>query len=112
MANTPILVVKTVTTAGTRIQVDTDTDHKPIAIYFEAPATNTGQIYIGDSAVSSTNYFARLTIPSTVSAPSWQISGVPGGRAGSTALQLSNFWVDSSVSGDKVHITYLYSLGA
>lgn len=111
MAVTPVLITVTVTTAGTQVQVTTDTDIKPIAVYFEALSSNTGQIYIGDSNVSSTAYFARLPIPSTSSAPSWSLTGASGGRAGSTGIQLSNIWVDSSVNGEKVQVTYLYETG-
>ena len=108
MAITPVLITKTVTTAGTQVQVTTNTAIKPISVYFEADSANTGQIYIGLSDVSSTSYFARLTIPSTTSAPGWSISGTSGHRIGGTGIQLSNFWVDSSVNGEKVHITYVY----
>lgn len=112
MAVTPVLITKTVTTAGTRVQVTSDTDIKPSAVYFEALGSNTGQIYIGNSVVSSTVYFARLPIPSTSSAPSWSIGTVDGaGRAGGTELQLSNFWIDSSVNGEGVQITYVYEIG-
>lgn len=111
MAVTPVLLVKTVTTAGTQVQVTTDTDIKPIAVYFEALASNTGVIYIGDADVSSTNYMAKLGIPSTTSSPSWTISGVSGGRINKTGIQLSNLWVDSSVNGEKVCITYVYEVG-
>jgi len=112
MAVTPVLLVKTVTTAGTRVQVTTDADIKPIAVYFEPLASNTGVIYIGDSAVSSTNYMARLTIPSTTANSSWSVTGTPGqGRLGGVGLQLSNFYVDSSVSGEKVMVTYVYNTG-
>lgn len=111
MAVTPTLITKTVTTAGTQVQVTTDTDIKPISVYFEADAANTGVIYIGLSDVSSTSYFARLPIPSTASSPGWSISGVDAGRSGGSAIQLSNIWVDSSVDGEKVHITYVYATG-
>ena len=111
MAVTPVLLTKTIATAGTQIQVTTDTDIRPISVYFEADAANTGVIYIGLSDVSSTSYFARLTIPSTTSAPGWSISGTDAGRAGGSGIQLSNFWVDSSVNGEKVHVTYVYATG-
>ncbi len=112
MGVTPKLITKTVTTAGTRVQVTTNTAIKPVAVYFEALASNTGQIYIGDVTVSSTVYMARLTIPSTTSAPSWGISAAPAGvRVGGTGLQLSDFYVDCSVSGEKVQITYVYDIG-
>lgn len=111
MAITPVLVTVTVTTAGTQVQVTTDTDIKPKSVYFEADSANTGVIYIGNSTVSSTSYFARLTIPSTSSSPNWSITGADGGRVGSTGIQLSDIWVDSSVSGEKVHVTYIYETG-
>ncbi len=111
MAVTPVLLTKTVTTAGTRVQVTATTTIKPVAVYFEAFGTNTGVIYIGSSAVSSTVYFARLPVPSTAASPSWSIAGSPGGRVGGTGLQLSDFYVDASVSGDKVQITYVYEIG-
>lgn len=112
MAVTPILITKTVTTAGTQVQVTTDTDIKPVSVYFEADAANTGYIYIGLSDVSSTSYLSRLTIPTSASSPSWSISSASnGGRIGATGIQLSNLWVDSSVNGEKVHITYVYEIG-
>ena len=112
MGITPKLVTLTVTTAGTRVQVTSDTEIRPHAVYFETLSTNTGQIYIGDVTVSSTVYMARLTIPSAASAPSWQISSPAGaGHAGGTGIQLSNMYVDSSVSGEKVQVTYVYNVG-
>jgi len=112
MAVTPVLLVKTITTAGTQIQVTTDTDIKPVAVYFESLETNAGQIYIGDADVSSTNYMARLPIPSTTSSSSWSLASASnGGRVGGTGIQLSNLWVDSSVNGDKVLVTYVYEIG-
>jgi hypothetical protein len=113
MAVTPVLLVKTITTAGTQVQVTTDTDVRPAAVYFEALASNTGVIYIGDADVSSTNYMAKLGIPSTTSSPSWSLNAPAAGlgRIGATGIQLSNLWVDSSVSGEKVCITYVYETG-
>lgn len=112
MAITPTLITVTVTTAGTATQVTADTDIKPSSVYFEALGTNTGVIYIGNSSVSSTSHFARLTIPSTSSAPAWSISAAQnGGRIGATGIQLSDFWIDSSVSGEKVLVTYIYETG-
>ena len=111
MAVTPSLITVTVTTAGTRVQVTSFTTIRPIAAYFEAVGSNTGQIYIGNSSVSSTSYYARLGIPSTTSSPSWSITGSSEGRVGATGIQLSSFYVDSSVNGDKVQVTYIYETG-
>lgn len=104
----PVLIKKAVTTAGTRVQLTANTDLKPTSVYFEPLASNTGVIYIGDSAVSSTNYMARLTIPSTSSNSSWAASGASGHRISGTGIQLSSFYIDSSVNGDSVLCTYLY----
>lgn len=112
MAVTPVLLTKTVTTAGTQIQVTTSTTIKPVAVYFEADSANTGYIYVGDSAVSSSAYFAKLGVTSSVG-QGFSIS-VPGGlgyKAGGQGIQLSDIWVDSSVSGEKVHVTYIYATG-
>lgn len=111
MSVTPVLLKKTNTTHGTRTQVTSDTTIKPISVYFEPLRTNTGEIYIGDSAVSATNYMARLTIPSATNNPSFAMSGTPGNRIGGTGVQLSNLYIDSSVDGDIVLITYVYEQG-
>lgn len=113
MAVTPIKITKTVTAAGTQVQVTTDVNILPSAVYFEADAANTGVIYIGLSDVSSTDYIARLAIPSTSSSPSFALNSPAAGlgRIGSSGIQLSSLWVDSSVSGEKVHITYMYETG-
>ena len=113
MAVTPVLLVKTVTTAGTQVQVTTDTSIRPAAVYFETLGSNTGYIYIGDSAVSSTNYMVRLTPPSASSSPGFAFNAPAAGlgRVGSSGLQLSDLWVDSSVNGEKVNVTYMYETG-
>jgi hypothetical protein len=109
VAVTPINVTQTVASAATRVQVTSDTDPKPSSIYFEALGTNGGYIYIGLSNVSSTVYIARLAagVGFAISA-----DGMGGaGRIGGVGLQLSDFWVDTSNSGDKVQVTYMYPMG-
>ncbi len=111
MAITPTLVTVTVTTAGTRVRVTTDATIKPSAVYFEALGTNTGYIYIGGVLVSSTVYFARLTIPSASNQPAWSIKAPEVGRIGGAGIQLSDFYIDSSVNGEKVQVTYMFNSG-
>lgn len=101
---TPTNVTKTVTTAGTRVQVTSSSAEKPASIYFEALATNTGVIYIGLSDVSSTKYIARVAAGvgfglSTDSNGAARVSG--------TNLRLSDFWLDAGTSGDKIQVTAL-----
>lgn len=109
MAVTPVNASKTVTTAGTRVQIETDTDIRPSSIYFEALGTNTGYIYIGLSTVSSTVYIARLAAGASYVISSDGI--LAGGHLGASGLQLSAFYADSSVNGEKVLVTYMYPMG-
>lgn len=103
---TPVNTVKTVTTAGTEVRVSTGNE-RPSSIYFEALGTNTGYIYVGLSTVSSTVYIARLS-----AGQGFSISADSTGSARLGAdLKLSDYWVDSSVNGEKVQVTYLYRTG-
>jgi hypothetical protein len=104
-ATTPVNVTKTVTTAGTEIQVSTGAQ-KPASIYFEALGTNTGYVYVGVAAVSSTAYIARLS-----AGQGFAIASDSGGNRVGGDLVLSDYWVDTSVNGEKVQVTYLYRTG-
>lgn len=98
---------KTVTTAGTRVQVSTSATYVT-SIYFEALGTNTGYIYVGDSSVSSTVHIARLS-----AGQSFTIAvDVTTGHGVGSELNLSDYWVDSSVNGEKVQVTYLQRTGS
>lgn len=109
MAITPVQAVKTVTTAATAVRFSTGNE-KPSSIYFEALGTNTGYIYIGLSNVSATNYIARLSAGQGFT---MSVDGVNGinYRAGGMGLQLSDYWADCSVNGEKVCWTYMYATG-
>lgn len=109
MAITPVHATKTVTTAGTRIQLESDTDVKPSSVYLEAAAANTGFIYIGLVTVTSTVYIARLSAGQAFSLSSDDAGG--NYRAGTQGIQLSSLYADSSVNGEKVQLTYLYPTG-
>ena len=100
MAQKVVHASKTVTTAGTRVQFSTS-DLPVLSIYFEALDTNTGKIYIGTSTVSSSDYVAELDAKVGVSIEAGEMHGT---------LQefiLSDFWIDSSVNGEKVLVTYI-----
>ena len=112
MSSFPVLLKKAVTTAGTRVQLTATTTILPMSVHFEPLASNTGVIYIGDSAVSSTNYMFRLTIPTTSANSGVGISAPAGARIGGAGIQLSSFWIDSSVNGDSVLCTYSYEVGS
>lgn len=105
----PVMTEKTVTTAGTRVQVST-TDVFVSAIFCETPRANTGYIYIGGSTVSSTVFFHEFAIGKDTWSMTSPIAGL--GRPPSNAINLADLYVDSSVNGEKVKITYLPVLGA
>jgi len=106
MAITPVHATKTVTTAGTRVQLETDTSIKPSSAYFEASKANTGNIFIGLVTVTNAIYIACLAAGEGIS-----FGAEPGGKYGGTGIQLSSFYADSSVNGEKVQVTYLYPTG-
>lgn len=109
-AVTPVHATKTVTTAGTEIQATATTTILPSSVYFEADSANTGYIYIGLSTVSSTVYIARLSAGQSFAITA---DGVGSGnlRVGGQGIQLSAIYIDSSVSGEKVQMTYMYPTG-
>lgn len=105
MSVTPVNASLTVTTAGTRVRVSSNTALRPTSIYVEALGTNTGYIYVGLVTVSSTVYIARLSAGQSVSF-SMDGAGLSGFAKGSLDFQLSDFYIDSSVNGEKALITY------
>lgn len=106
MAIAPVNSTITVTTAGTRTQVISSTTLSVISFYFEALRTNTGVIYIGGSDVSATKYIAALG-PGQGFGGSSDARGRQGGE-----LALSVYYADSSVSGEKVQLTYYQRTGS
>jgi len=108
-AITPIHTTKTVTTAGTEIQATSSTTIKPSSVYFEAAAANTGYIYIGLSTVTSTVYIARLSAGQGFTITSDALGA--NTRLSASGIQLSAIYIDSSVNGEKVQMTYMYNTG-
>lgn len=90
---------KTVATAGTREQLTTAKRHVP-SIIFQAEVSNTGQVYIGNDQVTSTNCVVELD-----SGDSIELSAASFG--GSQAnWDLTDFHIDVSVNGDGVFVGY------
>lgn len=105
MGIAPVNSTVTVTTAGTRVQTSASSA-LVVSIYFEALGTNTGYIYVGGDDVSATKYITRLS-----AGAGFGISTDAQGKIGGE-LQISKFYVDSSVNGDKVQVTYLQRTGS
>lgn len=89
----------TVSTAGTRVQVSA-TATPVSSIIFEAHASNTGVVYIGDASVAAT----RGT--SLAAGQALAISADQSGRDGEEFF-LSDFYVDAATNGDKVKVSYI-----
>lgn len=103
MALTPgTLADKTVTTAGTRVQVTT-ANLLVWCVSVQALSTNTGKIYLGDSNVSSTRCIAELPPGGACIIEGYQMYQ----KGLLELLDISGFWIDSSANGDKVHLGYL-----
>jgi hypothetical protein len=105
MGIAPVNATATVTTAGTRVQVNSSSV-LVISLYVEALKTNTGVIYLGLSDVSATKYIAALS-PGQAFGISTDARGRLGGEA-----QLNVYYLDSSVSGEKAQVTYLQRTGS
>ena len=81
----------TVATAGTSVQLTTTTGHDVARmVYIEADEDNTGNLYVGDAGVSSTEYAASLTAGQGIS-----ISMTPP-----DTFDATDIWLDVSVSGE------------
>lgn len=91
---------KTVTTAGTRIQLTTN-EVNVVYLIIQALTGNTGRIYIGNNQVASTSSFVDLAPDSSISLDSAQLG------LGDAKLDMSKIWLDSSVSGEGVNVGYI-----
>jgi hypothetical protein len=106
MAQKPKVITVTVTTAGTEVRCITDPKsayrYVPSA-YFEALSTNTGNIFVGDSSVTSTNY---STLLEAKQGSLWNGDEVRElGGPMKNLIDLYHVWVDASVNGEKVLVT-------
>ncbi|MDQ3024113.1 MAG: hypothetical protein M3R04_07000 [bacterium] len=89
----------TVTTAGTRVRV-TATETQCESIIFQGHPSNTGYIYFGDTLVSATRGTALEAKQAGTVAPAKE-------GEGGELMDLSDFWVDASVNGEKVKVSYI-----
>ncbi len=90
---------KDVTTAGTEVRLKASRTTVS-SVLIQAKGTNTGNIYVGDSTVSSTTGIkltAGQTLP--ISTDHKEMLG--------QILDLNTIWIDSSVNGEGVILLYL-----
>lgn len=88
---------KTVTTAGTRVQLSS-TQILARSVEIRALKANTGIIYVGDATVASTNGYA-LSLSDV-----YKFSD--GGGNVTTVIDLSQIYLDSSANGEGVTVFY------
>lgn len=89
----------TVVTAGTRVQLTATSTMTP-GCAIAAKATNTGNIYIGDSNVAATTAGAVVRPGETIEITGPQIGGTE------EEFDLSRIYIDAGTSGDKVTVGY------
>lgn len=92
------LTDKNVTTAGTRVQLQS-TNQYVFDLIIQAKPANTGSIYVGDSTVTSTKCIELLP---------GQIYSMAGAVKPNSLeeLNIADYWIDSSVNGEGVHLSY------
>lgn len=100
----------TVATAGTRVQVTSGSIYCTQLI-FEGKTGISGNVFIGNSGVSSSNYSMAL------SAGERQVISLggspvrPSDSNGGPEFQLNTFYVDAQTSGAIVMVTYVQRIG-
>ena len=91
--------------AGTPVRVSA-TDLYVHAVTFNQINGQTGRIVVGNSAMNKTTLsgvFKELPIPTTNAIPAFPVSQV----ASQNAINLSQFYVDADVTGEKCLVTYM-----
>jgi len=102
MALKPHCFMKAVTTAGTAERLTTSNIVVPsVQIQAEVASANTGDVYIGDSAVSATNYGLCLSSGDVQTFNAEQLGW------GKAQISLKDIWLDVSVSTEGVSCLYL-----
>ena len=94
----------TVTTTGTRVQLAAQSVLTRVnAIAFKARPQNTGTYcYVGNLTVSATNCWSLLKASEGIT-----LDFKVGDKQGSE--DVTNFWVDSDTSGDRVEVFAIFS---
>lgn len=94
----PQCFIKTSAAAVVRL---TTSDIKVPAVMLQAERSNTGVIYIGDSALSSSNYGIDLANADSHSFTAQEL-GLASGY-----ISLKDIWILASATGDGVSVTYM-----
>jgi hypothetical protein len=94
-----VIATITVATATTRVQVtDASGRYFATSICFQADPANTGNLYIGDSAVTAANSMA------IVPGGFYAVTADSRPRGGADQFDIRDFYVDAETSGNKVRV--------
>ncbi len=98
------LGVVTVTTAGTPVRLfSTGPFPKIGSIAVRALTANTGNIYLGDANVLASTFVGDLIPPGITR----YYTGDTGHGGGTMLLSVDSLYIDATVSGSKVSVTYM-----
>jgi len=95
----PTTTTVTVTTAGTRVQITTNTSARVQAFCLQNPSTNSGVIYYGDSSVSSTNGIELFPGDK-------EYFNCENTKFGVRVYRPSDIYIDTNVSGSIARIVF------
>lgn len=85
----------TVTTGGTEVRIAANTDDKIVKLFLSVPASNTGNVWVGDANVA-VGRGVEIVKGSTL-----QID------CEGQYIDAYNIWADAVTNGDKINISYL-----
>jgi hypothetical protein len=100
---TKILGAVTVTSAGTRVQL-TASDIAAYAVLIQANPANTGNIFVGDSTVSSSN--------GAILEPGDFFVVEPDISEEMDEVNLSDIYIDAATNNDSVRVQYMTVRGS
>lgn len=92
------LAEQTVTNAGTRVQVNSGTSLLCFNAILTADDNNSGDMFVGDSSVSSSRFAKKLSPGSSITLGFW--SPIP-------QFELSSIWLDSAQDGDGCQVHFI-----
>jgi hypothetical protein len=96
----------TVASAGTPVPLSTDITLRACAILVSTIPGLTGNVYLGGAGLDQNTLagvMIKFNAPSVVGPPDSILVEAPGGR---NALQVSEYFLDASVSGEGALVTY------
>lgn len=98
---------KTVTTAGTPVQLST-TDLYVRQVWFQYSFSNTGATgYVGNSAANAVAAKALVLVKPTATVPAPQLVLGTLQNNASPKINLKDIWVDASSNNDEVNVFYI-----